>query len=386
MEAHGLNIVSRAKWGANESWSRNSRSVDNVHMAVVHHTAHASGSAANSYSRAEAPGLMRSFHRYHTRTLGWSDIGYNVVVDRFGTIYEGRRGGFTNGVIGAHSAGWNTGSFGVAVMGNFAGSQASAAAITALTDVIATKAAIHGIDTTATTTRVGNGSRRPTVVGHRDVGQTSCPGRIHDLLPTIREGAKRAEARVEIPRSQLPERFPFVPIDSPHRAAILALADAGVTRGCSPNRFCPNETLTRGQAASFAVRAFELEPVRGSRFTDAPAGMTHAAEINALVELGWFEGYPDGTFQPHRQLTRAQLGSLLARSLPDVPVDAGTVPTYPDVEASSVHYDGIMALAAHGVRGDCGDGRFCPNAKVTRAQTASFVHAVRAVHGLHDGT
>jgi hypothetical protein len=371
-DANGLSIVSRAQWGANESWTGNTRSVREVHMGVVHHTAHTSSAAANTYSRADAPGLVRSFQRYHTQSLGWSDIGYNVLVDRFGTVYEGRKGGFTNGVIGAHASGWNTGSFGVAVIGNFVDTQASPAAIESLTEVISVKAAIHGIDTTGWTNKVGNNSWKPTIIGHRDVGQTSCPGRIHSLLPKIRDDARGSSVR-----------FPDVPSNSPHRNSILTLADAGVTQGCTLNLFCPGETLTRAQAASFMVRAFELDPVPGSRFADVPASATHAANINALTQLGWLEGYPDGTFRPAQKLTRAQLGSLLARSLPaNATASGGWVQPYPDVPSSSVHYPGIMALAANGVRGDCGSGRFCPDHDVKRDSTATFVLNVRALHGM----
>ena len=69
-------------------------------MAFVHHTA-----SGNDYSRAEAPAIMRGVYAYHTRSLHWSDIGYNFLVDRYGTIYEGRYGGMTKGVIGAQVAG-----------------------------------------------------------------------------------------------------------------------------------------------------------------------------------------------------------------------------------------------------------------------------------------
>ncbi len=370
-DANGLSIVSRAQWGSNESWTGSTRTTDEVHMGVVHHTAHTSGWAANNYSRAEAPGLVRSFQRYHTQSLGWSDIGYNALVDRFGTVYEGRKGGFTNGVIGAHASGWNAKSFGVAVIGNFIDTQASPAAIESLTEVISVKAAIHGIDTTGWTNEVGNNSWKPTIIGHKDVGSTSCPGRIHGLLPQIREDARSNSVR-----------FPDVPSNSPHRSSILSLAEAGVTQGCTLNLFCPRETLTRAQAASFMVRAFELDPVPGSQFSDVPASATHAANINALARLGWLEGYADGTFRPAQELTRAQLGSLLARSLPEGSSGGGWVQPYPDVSTSSVHYAGIMALAANGVRGDCGGGRFCPNEDVRRDSTATFVLNVRDLHGL----
>lgn len=368
-DASGLDIVSRARWGADESLGSSTRSVSNVHMGIVHHTAHTSGSAANTYTRDQAPGLLRAMHRYHTVTLGWSDLGYNVVVDRFGTVYEGRKGGFNNGVVGAHAAGFNTGSFGVAVIGNFVNEQASSAAIDALTRVIAVKSAIHGIDPEATTTRMGDGRARPTILGHRDVGQTSCPGRIHDLLPRI-----RSEARAQA------VRFPDVPASSPHRTAILELADAGVTSGCTLNEYCPKASLTRAQASTFVLQALELDPIPGSRFRDVPAGAVHAESINALVQRGWLIGYPDGTFRPWQELTRGQLATLLARSL-ELPLTTPATNPYPDVSREATHAPGIAALAGVGIRGNCGSGRFCADDVALRDSTASFVNMVRKVGG-----
>ena len=55
-------------------------------MAFIHHTA-----SGNTYTAAEAPAVVRGIYAYHTRSLGWSDIGYNFLIDRFGTIYEALR-------------------------------------------------------------------------------------------------------------------------------------------------------------------------------------------------------------------------------------------------------------------------------------------------------
>lgn len=361
-----LGVVSRAKWGADESLrSGQPRIASEVHMGIVHHTAHTSNLAvANSYSRAESPGIMRAMYKYHTQALGWSDLGYNVVIDRFGTVFEGRAGGFERGVVGAHARNFNTGSFGVAIMGNFLQEQASSAALASLERVIGIKSAIHGIDPTGWTNQMG-GTWRPTILGHRDVGQTACPGRVRDLLPRIREQA-----------GELSMRFPDVFTSSPHRSAVLELADAGVTQGCELNLFCPERGLNRAQASSFVVRAFGLEPVPGSRFSDVSPGFVHAPAINALAERGWLIGYHDGTFRPNEQMTRGQLATLLSRAL-DLPSAMSGLGHYPDVFSSHAHAPGIFALSEAGIRGNCGGGRFCPDDIVRRDSTASFVNMAR---------
>lgn len=73
----------------------------------------------NDYARADVPALIRGMYSYHTRNLGWSDLAYNFLVDRFGRVWEGRAGGVARRVRGAHTLGFNATSAGIAVIGNF---------------------------------------------------------------------------------------------------------------------------------------------------------------------------------------------------------------------------------------------------------------------------
>ncbi|MTV24102.1 hypothetical protein FTX61_01510 [Nitriliruptoraceae bacterium ZYF776] len=177
-------IVSRAQWGAQAP--RNDPSyAAGIDLTVVHHTA-----GSNDYTPEQAAGQVRGIQDYHRNTLGWSDIGYHVLVDRYGQLYEGRAGGLDQAVIGAHASGFNTGSFGISVMGNFEHVDAPQAAYDALYDAIAWKATIHGFDPLGTTPdRTYGGAPVRTVDGHRNVGQTVCPGLIQDRMWQIREQA-----------------------------------------------------------------------------------------------------------------------------------------------------------------------------------------------------
>ena len=108
-------IVPRSVWGADESIRRNAPQYGSpVRLAIVHHTA-----GPNDYSPSQAAAIMRGIQLYHVKSNGWNDIGYNFLVDRFGTVYEGRYGGIDRDVVGAHARGFNTGSVGVAVIGTF---------------------------------------------------------------------------------------------------------------------------------------------------------------------------------------------------------------------------------------------------------------------------
>ena len=106
-------LRTRRDWGADPRW-RNGRPhyLDGLKQVHVHHTA-----TGNSYSRDDVPGLIRGMYRYHTQSLGWFDIGYNFLVDRFGRAWVGRSGGPGRLVRGAHTLGFNEDSVGIAMIG-----------------------------------------------------------------------------------------------------------------------------------------------------------------------------------------------------------------------------------------------------------------------------
>jgi N-acetylmuramoyl-L-alanine amidase len=125
--------------------------------------------------------------RYHRNSNGWNDIGYNALVDKYGTIYEGRAGGLDNAVIGAHAQGFNAQTAGVANIGDYTSVAASDAALTATADYIRWKLGVHGqpLSGPVTLTSAGGPASRyaagakvtvDRVLGHRDVGRTACPG------------------------------------------------------------------------------------------------------------------------------------------------------------------------------------------------------------------
>jgi len=179
-------IVNRAGWGANESWRNLNPGcaqplvASNVRFSVVHHTA-----GTNIYNATDSASIVRAIYQFHTHTNKWCDIGYNFLVDRFGTVFEGRFGGITNAVVGAHAEGFNTGSTGVAVMGTFSTVAVPSAAYTAVRSLLAWKLALHGVDPNATI--IASGVPIRTIVGHRDVNATSCPGDMADpVLPQLR--------------------------------------------------------------------------------------------------------------------------------------------------------------------------------------------------------
>lgn len=176
-------IVSRAGWGADDSirtWDP--EYAPTIKAATIHHTAD-----SNNYTAAQVPAMMRSIYAFHTQGRGWGDIGYNVIIDKYGRIFEGRYGGLSSTVIGAHAGGFNTGTFGVSMLGNYAETDTPQAMLDSVAAVIAWKLALYGVNPSGTTqlTSGGGGTSRyaagvvvtlPTIFAHRDVGSTTCPG------------------------------------------------------------------------------------------------------------------------------------------------------------------------------------------------------------------
>jgi hypothetical protein len=139
------------------------------------------------------PSILRGIYAYHTQSRGWSDVGYNFLVYRFGRIWEGRYGGVDRPVVGAHTLGYNDDAFAMSAIGNFDITQPSSAMLDAYGRLFAWKLSLHGVSATARHQWVTK-QYLPAINGHRDVGQTACPGRyLYAKIPAIRSLAAKYE-------------------------------------------------------------------------------------------------------------------------------------------------------------------------------------------------
>jgi len=200
-------IVTRAQWGADESLGSSWPDVSSRLSAMyLHHTA-----GSNTYTKAQAAAQVRAIYAFHVKGRGWPDIGYQFLVDRFGTIYQGRRDAIADLPIGAQAGGYNTDTIGVSAMGNFQTAKPSAAMLASIEKVFAWEAYAHRLDvrgrtTLITGTSTGSDTRAkkgvkvtvPVLLGHRDTNGTACPGTyLYAKLPTIRKAvAARVDAAV----------------------------------------------------------------------------------------------------------------------------------------------------------------------------------------------
>jgi uncharacterized protein with LGFP repeats len=208
-------IISRAAWGADErlrSYNPNCSQPEygtTVKMGFVHHTDN-----VNTYSAADVPGIVRAIYAYHVQSNHWCDVGYNFLVDRFGRIFEGRYGGTTLPVIGAHTGGFNTDTFAASMIGNFTSVSPPAAMLNAMADLYAWKLGSYYRNPTGKTVLTAGvyaGSRFPvgaqvtfnTISGHRDADFTDCPGNAaYALLPAL-----RTMVAARLPRSAIAARY-----------------------------------------------------------------------------------------------------------------------------------------------------------------------------------
>ncbi len=193
-------ILTRRDWGADEKMRepgpRYNTTLKQVH---VHHTV-----STNDYAPDDVAGLIRGMYRYHVKNLGWSDIGYNFLVDQFGRIWTGRAGGVEKLVRGAHTLGFNDTSTGISAIGNFEVTRPTPQMREAIAQVAAWKLSTYGVEPVGKTTVTSEGSDKygrgrratlPVIDGHRDTNDTACPGSfLYNALPGIR---RRASAIVK---------------------------------------------------------------------------------------------------------------------------------------------------------------------------------------------
>ena len=188
-----LDVVPRSAWGASRCKPRHTAGYGRVDFGIVHHT-----TTLNGYRRSDSPAIVLGICLFHRNVNGWNDIGYNMLVDRYGQVFEGRAGGIDEPVVGAQAGGFNLHSAGVATLGNFGYRQLPAAGVDALAHVLAWKLSLSGVPPEGKIGVVSNGGpdtpfRAGTFVsvnrisGHRDVDSTACPGSaLYAQLPQLR--------------------------------------------------------------------------------------------------------------------------------------------------------------------------------------------------------
>jgi len=144
----------------------------------------------------------------------------------------------------------------------------------------------------------------------------------------------------------------------------------GITVGCGGGKYCPTASVTRAQMALFIMRAFDV-PASSTDFFDDDNGVTGEGAINALAAAGITTGCAPNRFCPTARVTRAQMALFLDRAI-EPPLPPTSVDFFDDDDGKTGEA-AINRLAAAGITGGCGPRKYCPTASVTRGQMAAFL-------------
>jgi hypothetical protein len=307
-------MVSREGWGASKCPPRSGPDYGEVKMAFVHHTVN-----LNDYSREEAPAVVLGICQYHRNSNGWNDVGYNFLVDKYGTIYEGRAGGVDQPIIGAQAQGFNSVSTGIANIGTFSSVPQSNEALDAMARLIRWKLPLHGAPTAGTvqvtsaggdTNRFGAGAvvTMNRISGHRDGNNTSCPGdALYAQLPELRRrvGNQQPDAGTTDGVGQAATRLAATPptiVSYPQPARVTGnlrtfggSGEAGLPiqlqRQATNGSF---KTIVRGTTGAGGSFALQFNPSKRAVVrVHFPGDSTHgasesrAATINVRPVLSW---------------------------------------------------------------------------------------------------
>ncbi len=287
-------IITRAQWGADESERCQQPTYDpTLKAAVVHHTA-----GNNDYTADQSAGIVRGIYAYHAQTLGWCDIGYNALVDKYGQIFEGAFGGLDKNVQGTHTGGFNQDTVGVAMIGNYNDIAPSPETIRSVGSFLGWRLRLAGLDPKANaqltsigfdTARFGAGetSNLPVISGHRDYDNTECPGTLgYAALPAIRDVAA---GNLAAAGAAAPTATPTTPGSraAPGATDVLAATDPGAIA---------QKWLSLGGANGILGRAESPElttPDGGARYADFSGGKiywskdTGAQVVRGAIEKAW---------------------------------------------------------------------------------------------------
>lgn len=157
-------------------------------------------------------------------------------------------------------------------------------------------------------------------------------------------------------------------------ADVMWASARGVSVGCAPLLFCPDEPVTRGQAAAFLRRGFEVAPATIDAFEDDQES-EFQSDLDALAAAGILRGCnpPAGDrVCPGDPLTRAQAAGIIARFIDPA---AASRDAFTDDDAS-VFEEAIDALAATGVLRGCNppaNDRVCPEDPISRAELVALL-------------
>ena len=299
---------------------------------------------------------------------GLEPIGLAVDEVSFGAGTSNANGLLEPGEQVVVSPSWHNGSAGaISATATATGLSGPAGATYSLLDAVAGYGQIApGADGTASSDTYGLGVDDPATrpAGHWDL----------TFLETLSTGATHTWT-VHVGRS-----FDDVPPGHWAYRFIETIFHSGITAGCGSSTYCPERALNRAEMAVLLLLsehdlAWQPPAPTGGVFSDVPWGHWAGAFIEALAAEGITSGCAPDLYCPDDPITRAQMAVflLVARHGPGWTPPAPTGTVFTDVPAD--HWAGafIEALAAEGITTGCGPETYCPDSPVSRAEMAVFL-------------
>ncbi len=177
----------------------------------------------------------------------------------------------------------------------------------------------------------------------------------------------------------IPGPFTDVPPGTPFFDAVNLLYAHGITNGCSPTLYCPDDVVTRAQMAVFIVRAvyngdnFTLNQ-QAPYFGDVPEGSFGYNWIQKLFELGITSGCAAGYYCPDDSVSRGEMAAFIIRMrYAGAAFTFSSTATFTDVPAGAGFFSDIQRMAEDNITSGCGSGMYCPDDSVTRGEMAVFI-------------
>jgi N-acetylmuramoyl-L-alanine amidase len=205
--APGLVIRPRAAWAGDGYLPKGPLTSEDVKFLLVHHTA-----TGNTYTADGVIDIIHGVYNSQTTEKGWPDTCYNFLIDRFGTVWEGRTGSIAGPVTADATGGSQGFAQLVCLIGDFTSVLPSAEQVASLRLTLAWLADRDKIDTAplARVTFVSRGSNKwpagvtiitPTIVGHREMTATACPG--DAFYPVVRDSIPAEVHALRVPKQPL---------------------------------------------------------------------------------------------------------------------------------------------------------------------------------------
>lgn len=175
---------------------------------------------------------------------------------------------------------------------------------------------------------------------------------------------------------------PVDPVDPNKPADLNTEEHIAYISGYDDGTVRPDASITRAEVTMIFYRLLDREALAkydttANTFSDVPSGQWYTAAVSTLSAMGVLSGYPDGTFRPDDPITRAELASVCVRFFAAPP--SGLENPFSDI-AGHWAQNAITAAARLGIVSGYPDGTFQPENQITRAETIQMVNNVLGRH------